>query len=157
MDTAFLINLIKGNSKMAKLITFLAGILLAVSFNANANTDYSKLHTSKGSAAKKTLNNTSSSFSRTEIHICNNSSDVITIRVPGTSLNDILFPGEVEVISSEVYYDLVMIELYDSEGYLFFRGNVANHTSLDVHNPYMTKSVGGLKQHVKPQVTIKAN
>src|SRR5262245_2147582 len=64
--------------------------------NAFAQADLSSLHASKGNA-KSTKNTLRSGYPpMTDIQVVNHSYDPITVKVPGTSINDILLPGEIE-------------------------------------------------------------
>ncbi len=134
-------------------ICLLAGFLFSVS--ALAAPDLTSLRTSKHSNDQSSKMVRSASYVKTDVHVFNNSSQMITVKVPGTSINDTVYPGEVDDILSDVYFDAVEVVLYDEEGYEFFRDYVPNHATIEVRNIFGARTSGAGKQGTKVQAIIK--
>lgn len=136
------------------LISFLSIVFLSVSLSSLAEPSLSSLQTNKqgADASKKMMRSASI---QTDVHILNNSSDTITVKVPGTTINDLLKPREMENITSEYYFDAIKVVLYDSDGYEFFRDYVPNHATVEVNDRYMARSTDAAKKGSKVQAAIK--
>lgn len=144
--------------KMYTMIKGLLGIfLVCFSLNALAAADLSSLHSSKQGATNQNKMTASASYSRTDIHIVNYSSQIITVKVPRTYINDTLYPNEVDDIYSDVYFDAVEVVLYDEDGYEFFRDYVQNHGVVEVRNVFRGTAAAGIdnKQKGKVQAVVK--
>lgn len=141
--------------KMSRIITsLLALFLVSFSLTTIAAPDLTSLRTNKQNASQSKQMR-SSSYAKTDVHVVNNSSQIVTVKVPGTPINDMLYPGEVENIISDVYFDAVEVVLYDEDGYEFFRDYVANHTTVEVRNMFSTRSADSAGKKAKIQAVIQ--
>lgn len=143
----------KINNTITKLFAL---ILLVVSFNVMAATDLSSLKaTKKAPSANSDKLLRSATYYRTDVHVLNNSSQLITVKVPGTSINDNLYPKEIEDVVSDIYFDAVEVVLYDEDGYEFFRDFIPNHATVEVRNLNLLRGSSGDKVKTKVQAVIK--
>jgi hypothetical protein len=133
-----------------KMISLSAVLFFCFSISAFAQANLSSLHASKGNA-KSTMR--SAIYPMTDIQVLNHSNDPFTVKVPGTPINDILLPGEVEYITSDVYFDAIVIILNDRFGNQFFNDYVPNHSVLEVTSAWVRGKESG--KQAKLQAVIK--
>jgi hypothetical protein len=137
---------------MKKIISLFAVFLLSLSLGAFAAENLSSLHASKG-AASVSSKSAPATASATEIYVANRSSQPFTVRVVGTTINDILMPGEIENVFSDIYFSSVRIQLIDRYGFIFFDNYVANHSTLNIYDYANSTKAKGSEQKSSFRVT----
>jgi hypothetical protein len=137
---------------MKKIISLFAVFLLSLSLGAFAAENLSSLHASKG-AASASSKSSPATASATQIYVANHSSQPFTVRVVGTTINDILMPGEIETVSSDIYFSSVRIQLIDRYGVIFFDNYVANYTTLNIYDYANSMKAKGGEQKSSFRVT----
>jgi hypothetical protein len=138
-----------------KLIRNITLSLLFLGFSGNTLAGDLALQASKHKTSMREQSARVASNYQTDVHVLNNSSQIISIKVPGTPINDSIYPMEVEDIYSSRYYDAIEIMLYDEDGFLFFDSYVPNHASVEVRDMMRGRSTEPSKKQGKVQALIK--
>lgn len=134
------------------IIGLITGLLLMVSASSFAAGDLTTLRAVKhqGSNSLK-----AQAHFATEVHVVNNSAEIITVKVPGANIYDSLYPHEIEDIYSDIYFDAIEVVLYDSAGYEFFREFVPNHSTVVIDNIFYGAAAAGEKGKHKVRAMIQ--